>query len=167
MVVEQQVPAFRGAPLFGPDDQLRAVLGPCGGRSLDAFGHAEPARDRRAPERELALGRHQYVPSALECLRAARGLPGILHRRGRRTNRVPFDLPEGETELVGGFHTEYSSFKFALFFVSEYGDMVTVSCIATLLFLGGWLGPVGGTEWVRAIVLGFRLCMMGLWFAFF
>jgi NADH-quinone oxidoreductase subunit H len=83
------------------------------------------------------------------------------------TNRVPFDLPEGETELVGGFHTEYSSMKFAMFFMSEYANMITVSCLATIIFFGGWHGPVFGPTIVQIFLPVFWFSLKIFFFMFF
>jgi NADH-quinone oxidoreductase subunit H len=84
------------------------------------------------------------------------------------TNRVPFDLPEAETELVAGYHTEYSAMKFAMFFMAEYANMITVACVASLLFLGGWHGPIGGPYWLQAIlpVFWFALRIFGFLFLY-
>jgi NADH-quinone oxidoreductase subunit H len=78
------------------------------------------------------------------------------------TNRAPFDLPEAEQELIAGYQTEYGGFKFAMFYIGEYVGVVTMSLLATMLFLGGWHGPIlPGPVWVAIKV--FAMIFVFVW----
>jgi NADH-quinone oxidoreductase subunit H len=82
-------------------------------------------------------------------------------------NRTPFDIPEAESELVAGFHTEYSGFFFAMFFLAEYTEMFVISAVASVLFLGGWMAPHPAVQQIGPVGLGPLWLIGKAWFLVF
>ena len=136
---QQQVQPARGAALLGPDVLLRARPRPQLGRDHHAGGLLPDHRHRDDQGARFGgwfLGWNAFVqfPAFLVYFFAATA----------EVARIPFDLPEGEAELVAGFHTEYSSMRFALIQMAEYINMITVAVLGTNLFLGGWHAGIPG-----------------------
>ena len=126
LVVRIEVPAGRRGPRERADDQLRDRDGPVRDPGRAVRGTLSTRGIVEAQADGWFIG--SQIPAFLIFL-----LAGIAE-----TNRAPFDLPEAETELVAGFHTEYSGIKFLMFFMAEYMHIVTISAIAVTLFFGGW-----------------------------
>ena len=109
--------------------------------------------------REIVAAQARGVPSLL-----VQPVAALLYFIGitAETNRAPFDIPEAESELVGGFHTEYSGMRFALFFFAEYTNMLVLGALGATLFLGGWLGPwLPGPAWL--LLKAYALVFVMMW----
>ena len=136
-----EVLAARRPAQLGADDQLRAGLRHGAGHGRDV--RRTRCRCARSSTRSRATGSRAVSGSSRTgtSFRSSIGFFVFACAGMAETNRAPFDFPEAEQELVAGYHTEYSSMRFAMFFMAEYINMVTVSAVATNLYLGGWHGP--------------------------
>ena len=158
-----EVLAARRPAQLGADDQLRARLRHGAGDGRDVW--RTRCRSARSSTRSRAtFRRFGFIPKwyifpqfigffVFACAGVA------------ETNRAPFDFPEAEQELVAGYHTEYSSMRFAMFFMAEYINMVTVSAVATNLYLGGWHGPFipASYGWIWFVIKLAFLLFVYLW----
>ena len=159
--LEQQVLAARRPAVGVADDQLRAAVRPGPGRRC----WCSPTRCR-SPEIVDAQAGYWFgfIPKWFVFLQPV-GFLIFMIAGVAETNRAPFDFPEAEQELVAGYHTEYSSMAFAMFFLAEYINMVTVSAVATDLFLGGWHGPFlpASLGWIWFLVKTSALLFFYIW----
>ena len=130
MVIEQQVLAARRPARLGADAELRSIHGPLAHGRGDAGRLLQPEGDRRSAASICGSSFPQFIGFVVFFI------AGIAE-----THRLPFDLPEAESELVAGYHTEYSGMKFGMFFVGEYIGITLISALTVTLFFGGWLGP--------------------------
>ena len=159
VVVQQQILDAGWLTRVGADGELRNRTGPVSDWRTHLCRQLRPARSNIVnSQSRILVWLHPQVEISFRGCRNCSLLFIYIMAAYAETNRIPFDLPEAETELVAGYHTEYSSMKFAMFFMAEYANMVTVACLASVLFLGGWSGPVFGPPIVQSL-------LPVLWFA--